>query len=175
MAELSGQGPLLQHGATSIVDTVAGNKLGFRATDTDGNIYVYVDFQEAMLPGEWCVINGSTFAASQIAATSLGFIGVVVATVSASDRYGWVQIYGYYATAAVSSGSSVGPVVLHSTAVGSLASAPAGTGGVGVFGVSLVGAPDTCASTGVGLTDSGVSAVYLNFPFVTGANVAASS
>ncbi len=175
MAELSGQGPIIQHGATTVVDSTAMNKLGVHAFDVDGNEYIYVDFQESMLPGEWCVFNGSTFAASQIAATSIGFVGVVVGTVSASDRFGWVQIRGYHAAAAISSGSSVGPVVVHTTAVGALTNAPAGTGGVGVFGVAIVSAPDTCASTAVGLTDAGVSPVYLNYPFITGASVAASS
>lgn len=175
MAELTGQGAICQHGATSIIDTTAWNKLGTRATDVDGNIYVYVDFQEAMLQGEWAVYNGSTFAASQIAATSLGFVGLVVATASASDRYGWLQIYGYNALAALSSGSSVGPAILHTTAVGSLASATPGTGGVGVFGVSIISAPDTCASTALALTDAGISPVYLNFPFVTGAVVSQTS
>jgi hypothetical protein len=174
MAELTGQGAIVQHGATSLVDTVAGNKLGTHAFDVDGNEYVYVDFQHSMLPGEWAVFNGSTFAASKTAATSLGFVGVVVGTVSASDRYGWVQIRGYHSAAAISSGSSVGPLAVHTTAIGSLASAAA-TGLPGVFGVSIVSAPDTCASTGIALTDAGVSPVYLNYPFISGAIVQATS
>lgn len=174
MAELSGQGPVILHGATSVVDTVAGNKLGTHAFDVDGNEYVYVDFQESMLPGEWAVFNGSTFAASQTVATSLGFVGVVVGTVSASDRYGWVQIRGYHSAAAISSGSSVGPLAVHTTAVGALVSAAA-TGLPGVFGVSIVSAPDTCASTGLALTDAGVAPVYLNYPFISGAIVQATS
>lgn len=174
MAELSAQGPILLHGATSVVDTTAGNKLGVRATDVDGNEYVYVDFQEACLPGEWVVFD-SAYAASQLVATSRGWVGVVIGTVSASDRFGWVQVRGVHTGALVSSGSSVGPVVAHTTAIGSLATAPAGTGGVGVFGVALITAPDTCASTAIAATDAGVSTVYLNYPFITGAGVAASS
>jgi hypothetical protein len=174
MAELAGQGPVANHGATSVVDTSAYNKLGTRATDVDGNEYVYVDFQESMLPGEWAVFNGSTFAASQTAATSLGFVGVVIATVSASDRYGWVQVRGYHAAAAISSGSSVGPLAVHSTDIGSLVSAAA-TGLVGVFGVSIVSAPDTCASTALALVNAGVAPVYLNYPFISGAVVQATS
>jgi hypothetical protein len=174
MAELSGQGPLIIHGATSIVDSSANNKLGIRGTDVDGNEYVYVDFQEAMLPGEWAVFNGSTFAASQTVATSLGFVGVVAATVSASDRYGWVQVRGYHASAAISSGSSVGPLAVHTTAMGALVSAGA-TGLVGVFGVSIVSAPDTCASTAISFTDAAGAPVMLNYPFITGAIVQATS
>ena len=174
MAELAGQGPIANHGATSIVDTSAYNKLGVRATDIDGNEYVYVDFQESVYPGEWVVFNGSTFAASQTVATSLGFVGVAVSTVSASDRFGWVMVRGYYALAAISSGSSVGPLAVHTTALGALVSAAA-TGLVGVFGVSIVSAPDTCASTAPSHTDAGLAPVYLNYPFITGAIVQATS
>src|SRR5688500_7235339 len=119
MAELSGQGPILHSGATSIVDTSAVVKLGTRVTDKDGNIYVYVDFQESCIDGEWVAIS-SAYAASQLTSTSRGWVGVVRATVSASDRFGYVQIYGVATEVWCSSGSSAAgiPVVAATTDIG---------------------------------------------------------
>lgn len=170
MAELSAQGPIAVHGATSIVDTAAGNKLGARATDVDGNEYVYVDFQESCIEGEWVSFD-SAYAAVQLTSTARGWVGVVMGTVSASDRYGWVMVRGVHTAAWVTSGSSVGPVVATVTTDIGNVSVAAATGGVAVFGVALITAPDTCASTAsdpAGTSLSGVSTVYLNYPFITG-------
>src|SRR5688572_24600587 len=115
MAELSGQGPIIHHGATTVIDTSAYNKLGTRARDNDGNEYVYVDFQESCIAGEWVSFT-SAFAASQLTSTSVGWVGVVIGTVSASDRFGWVQVYGVHSAAWATSGSSSGfPVVIAAT------------------------------------------------------------
>ncbi len=179
MAELSAQGPIALHGATTVVDTAAAQKLGSRATDIAGNVYLYVDFQESCVPGEWVVIS-SAYAASQLTSTSIGWVGIVIGTVSASDRFGWVQIYGVHSAAYVTSGSSAGQVSAYvTTDMGSVIQSVSATGLVGVFGVSMAAqAPDTCLSTGstpAGTSLHGVSTVMLNYPYISGAVIQASS
>jgi hypothetical protein len=170
MAELSGQGPIIHSGATTVVDSTQAIKLGSRATDVDGNEYVYVDFQESFIAGEWCAFT-SAFAASQLTSTSRGWCGVVVGTVSASDRFGWVQVFGTHTSAWATSGSSSGnPVVIAATTdLGHINTAAAG---ILVYGVLVASAPDTCASTA--LSTSALAApctVVLNYPFVNGLDI----
>jgi hypothetical protein len=178
MAELSGQGAIVHHSPTSAVDTSAYQKLGLRATDVDGNIYAYVDFQQALIRGEFVAFD-SAFAATRLAVTSRGWVGIVVGTVSASDRYGWVQIYGINTAALMTSGSSSGfPAILVATtdlgAIDTLGTSVDAS--IAISGILVTAGPDTCASTD--LSSSSVSArgsVMLNFPFVTGVNSVASS
>jgi hypothetical protein len=168
MAELSGQGPIVHSGATTVIDTSAVCKLGTRGKDTDGNEYVYVDFQESCIAGEW-VAFGSTFAASQLTATSVGWVGVVVGTVSASDRFGWVQVYGVHSAAWATSGSSSGaPVIIAATTdLGHIATDATSAQTIKVWGVLVASAPDTCASTALGTSALAAPAtVILNYPFV---------
>jgi hypothetical protein len=179
MAQLSGQGPVLLQGATSIVDSSAYQKLGLRATDVDGNIYVYVDFQESMINGEFASFD-TAFAASQLTSSARGWVGVVRANVSASDRFGWVQVYGVATEVWCSSGSSAAgvPVVAATTDIGVITTEATTAGGVAVYGVALAGSPDTCASSDAGIAGTslaGHTTVYLNFPFISGATAELSS
>lgn len=170
MAELSGQGPIVQSGATSVVDSTQAIKLGMRGVDVDGNEYVYVDFQEAFLAGEWVSFT-SAYAASQLTSTSRGWVGVVIGTVSASDRFGWVQVYGKHTAAWANSGASSGnPVIIGATT--DTGHVNTGVAGVLVYGVIVASSPDTCASTA--LSTSSVAApatVILNYPFVNGLDI----
>jgi len=173
MAELSGQGPILFHGATTTVDSAAGQKLGVHGFDTEGNEYVYVDFQSSMAAGEWVVFD-SAFAATAIATTSRGWVGVVISTVSASDRYGWVMVRGTHSAAWVTSDSSLGPPVVGTTepGPGAIASPASGTGGVAVWGVAVTGTNTSGTTATTSVTGTSVLAttmVYLNYPFITGA------
>jgi hypothetical protein len=143
-------------------------KLGQLAVDSDNNIFMYVDFLESCIAGEWVVIN-SAFGASQISASLAGRVGVVVGTVSASDRYGWVQIYGVHTAAWGTSGITSGEalVVAATTDLGHVAGMTT-TVGVVVFGAIARSNPDTCASTA--LSTSALAApftVELNFPYVS--------
>jgi hypothetical protein len=147
--------------------------------DTDGNEYVYLDYQEAVVGGEFVSFD-SAFAAVQLTSTALGWVGIVMKSASASDHFGWAMVRGVHDTALVSSGSSVGPVIATvTTDIGNISTAPAGTAGVAVFGIALTESPDTCASTGVtggaGTSLSGLATVYLNYPFINGAAIAATS
>lgn len=168
MAELSGQGPILHSGATSVIDTAAACKLGTRARDVDGNEYVYVDFQESCIRGEW-VSFGATFLAFQLTATSVGWVGVVDGTVSASDRFGWVLVYGVHTAAWATSGSSSGaPVVIAATTdLGHIATDASSAQTIKVYGVLVATSPDTCASTALSTSALAAPAtVILNYPFV---------
>lgn len=172
MAELSGQGPIIHSGATTVVDSTQAIKLGHRAYDVEGNELVYVDFQESFIAGEWCVFN-SAFAASQLTSTSRGYAGVVIGTVSASDRFGWVMVRGIHSAAWATSGATTAdPVVIAATTdLGHVATATS-TLAVHVEGAHIASAPDTCASTA--LSTSALAApctVILNYPFVSGALV----
>ena len=179
MAELSAQGPVLHSGATSVVDDSQIGKLGRRAIDVDGNELVYVDFQQAFIAGEFCVID-SAYAATQLTSTSRGWVGVVIGTVSASDRFGWVMVRGVHTAAWATSGSSAaGQVMIGATTdVGAIDTLATTAGNVGIFGIYLAGSPDTCASTGSGGTSTltgtsilGVATVILNYPFISGATL----
>jgi hypothetical protein len=178
MAELSAQGPIIHSGATSVVDSVQQIKLGSRGFDQEGNEYVYVDFQEACIRGEWVVFT-SAYLASQLTSTSRGFVGVVDGTVSASDRFGWVMVRGVHTAAWATSGSSSGfPVIAAATTdlgtVDTLGTSVDAS--VAISGVLVASAPDTCASTA--LSTSALAApctVILNYPFITGVVSVASS
>ena len=155
---------------TSEVHSSQAERLGQLAMDSDGNIYQYVDFQEACVAGEW-VAYGGDFLASQLTNTSRGWIGVVVGTVSASDRFGWVQVYGRHTAALGSSDVTSGGTLIASatTATGGVYPATT-TVGVVIYGAVARSAPDTCASTALS-ADAAPFTVDLNFPFITGAQI----
>ena len=56
MAQLT-QRAMAFHGATSIVDSTQHPPLGTIGVDTSGNEYIYVDFQDAFIAGEWVVYD----------------------------------------------------------------------------------------------------------------------
>jgi hypothetical protein len=181
MAELSNQGPVLFSGATSVVDvnTVASpppTKFGQRGTDIDGNVYIYCDFQETFIAGEWAAIS-STYLATQITSTTRGWVGVVVGVVSASDRAGWVQVYGIHSAAWATSDSSSGfpAIVAATTDLGTITTDGTSANTIGIQGVLVASSPDTCASTA--LSTSALAApctVILNYPFVSGTQISTS-
>lgn len=170
MAELSAQGPVVHTGATSVVDDVQQGKLGRRAYDVDGNELVYVDFQESCIAGEWVAFD-SSYLATQLTAASRGFVGVVVGTVSASDRFGWVMVRGVHTAAWATSGATtVDPVVVAATTdLGHVATGTSADTSILITGAHIASAPDTCASTA--LSTSALAApctVILNYPFISG-------
>ena len=170
MAELSGVGPTLHSGATSVVDDTQVGKFGRRGFDLDGNEYIYVDFQQALQAGEFVVIN-KDYAASRLAASSRGPIGVVIGTVSASDRFGWVQIRGVHTSAWATSGATTVeiPIISLTSDLGAVGTATSADTGVAIRGLHIATDPDTCASTALGT--SAVAApctVILSYPFIDG-------
>lgn len=85
--------------------TEYGGKVGLVFVDPDNpqDKYMLVDCQESFIVGEVVVIDKDGNA-SQITSTSLGQVGVIVATVSASDTVAYAQIAGELASAVVTSG-----------------------------------------------------------------------
>ncbi len=65
--------------------------------------YMLVDCQAAFVVGEVVVID-STGLATRLTDTSVGRVGVIVATVSGSDTAAWAQVEGANATAIMTSG-----------------------------------------------------------------------
>lgn len=177
MAELSGH-PTAFSGATSVIDSTQATKLGVRGVDTDGNIYVYVDFQQALIRGEFVCLD-SSYLATRLTTTSRGWVGVVVGTVSASDRFGWVQVYGTNSYALATSGSSSGfPAILIATtdlgAIDTLGTSVDAS--IAISGILVTATGDTCGTTALSSSSVVVpSSVMLNFPFITGVNSVASS
>ena len=170
MALISGPAVAGFDGNTSEVSDTQKHALGRRAFDNDGNEYVYVDFQESCIRGEWVVFDHS-YAASQLTAASRGFVGVVDGTVSASDRYGWVMVRGIHTAAWATSGATTAdPVVIAATTdLGHVATGTSADVSVAVFGAKVCTAPDTCASTALSTSALAAPAtVMLNYPFVTG-------
>ena len=170
MAELSAQGPVIHTGATTVVDSTQAQKLGMRAYDVDGNEYVYVDFQESFIAGEWACFDNA-YLATQLTATSRGFVGVVIGVVSASDRFGWVQVRGVHTSAWATSGATTieAVIVAATTDLGHVSTATSADTGIHLSGVHVATAPDTCASTA--LSTSALAApctVVLNYPFISG-------
>lgn len=187
MALMTGRGGTGVQGETSEVysDLSKLPPLGTKTQDAVGNEYVLVDFGASQPTvgfhyGEF-VVYDHTFTATRLTDTSIGYVGVVMAgsaagTITTTNRYGWVQIYGVH-TAAWGSTSITTALTGHPLSVfatsdlGSVGSKGVSTalGGV-IFGARAVSAPDSCASTA--LSTSALAApfsVQLNYPFITGA------
>jgi len=156
--------------------------LGTRCRDHQGNEYVLVDFGASQpttgFQGGEFVSFDHNYLATRITTTSRGWVGVIMAargvtgTITTTNRYGWVQVYGINTFAWGSSDitSLTMLFVPATTDLGYLGSAlVATTVMLAIYGVIARTAPDTCASTA--LSTSALAApftVQLNYPFVTG-------
>lgn len=123
MPELTGQGQSLAAGSTStIFNTPFPHKPGDKARDTDGNEYVFVDFQTNTYYG--CLVQitptyfaspllGTTLRAYRVGVVCSGNPSSVAGNHPTSDNGGWVQIYGVHP--AVQTGTASGGGVSDST------------------------------------------------------------
>ena len=95
MAELTGQGPIASPGPTSVIHSTSPfpMPLGTRQKDKDGNEYIFCSFTDEMNAKQPCQIS-SAFAATILAVTGRGPVGIVCANQASSGNAGWVQIYG---------------------------------------------------------------------------------
>lgn len=176
MAQLAGPMMAGFDGNTSEPSDTQHGSLGQRALDVDGNEYVYVDFQEAFVNGEWVAFTG-TYLAIQLGSASVGYVGLVQATVSASDRFGWVMVRGKSATALATSGSSGGfPVIVAATTdLGSIATDGTSANSVVITGILITASPDTCATTALSSSaGQGIASVILNYPFISNIQISTS-
>jgi len=124
-----------------------------------GYEYILCDSAAAYILGEWVVITPDG-AASQLAATSKGRVGVVVEAVSASDKLFWVLVVGSFASCNLT--SDVTTAIQLAAGTGTL-DWPTSTATPLVRGVSCTTAPSTATSPGLG---GGVGTCYLNNPWV---------
>ena len=155
---------------TSEVRSSNTQVLGSLHVDESGNVYMWVDFQESMIAGEVVVVLGDgNFTASQVTSASKGMIGIVVATVSASDRFGYVQVYGRHANAIMTSEvtSSGHLVITATTDEGHFDEGATSDAQLLVHGAWATGA-STTTTTAPGSATTGLGAVWLNFPYVDG-------
>lgn len=151
--------------------------LGAKARDGEGNEYVMVDFQSAVGVGSWVVFN-SAFLASPIASGARGRVGVVVQAATASDRWGWVQVYGYFADALLVADAASAGTSSARLAVNTSQSTPGGAAALvsdastaaqyihGAWPVAAVATDTTASADHTGLD----IAVMLNYPYVVGYN-----
>jgi hypothetical protein len=180
MAVISGRGGAAIPGETSELFSSVFIPLGTRATDVNGNEYVFVDFGAAPLAtgfiyGSWVQFD-QNFLATILTTGARGWVGIVMAgsagqTVSATLRYGWVQIYGVHTGALGSSGVTTadGLITIATTDVGYVDKATSADTNQAIFNALARTAPNTCASTAFG-TSALVApfTAQLNYPFMAG-------
>lgn len=169
------------HNPTSEVNSTKQIELGSLGQDNAGNVYLYVDFQQALAAGE-VVVYDEAFLATNATGTSVGPLGIVIGTVSASDRFGWILIKGSHTAVLASSNvrdNGALMILPGTTNVGSLAdfaaistgsASDAGNIVYGMFPRSATGTTGTTfvAGDGSSMTSSGIVTVQLNYPFVIG-------
>jgi hypothetical protein len=181
MAVISGRGGAAIPGETSELFSSVFLPLGTRATDVNGNEYIFVDFGAApsatgFVYGSWVQFDHN-FLATILTTTARGWVGIVTSgsagqTVSATLRYGWVQIYGIHTGALGTSGVTTadGLIAVVTTDVGYVdKSTSTETSNFALFNALARTAPNTCASTATG-TSALVApfTAQLNYPFMAG-------
>lgn len=152
---------------------------GSRYTDAAGNIYVLVELTQTVVPGATCRIsNDGNFTAAVLDADSgSGSVGIVVEN-SSSDQYAWVQVYGHYAHAKLTGGSSLVTSLGEFQASSDVSTPSVGLLGrsssqrssdygvaaliYGMFPTSAASTASTSASSETGL----FAGAWLNFPYV---------
>ena len=153
--------------------------LGAEATDDDGNVLVMCDFTETVYSGVTVGIsNDGLFTAAVLTDTHQGAVGVVVEQTSSSDRWGWVQVYGYNSGAQLSSGDSAATSAHLALAASSVSTPASGLSNVvnttstaqaQIFGMFIVGAASTAVTSAASHTGVSVP-VFLNYPYTRGKN-----
>ena len=146
--------------ATSETQTTTeyAGKFGVIFIDPDNplNRYMLVDCQESFVVGEIVVINGSG-QASQATSTSVGQLGMIVATVSGSDTAAYAQITGLWSSAVVSSNvTTAAGLIVPATSDGGYLDVDTSGGNI-VWGARAITAASTATSPFAGI--SGVGAL----------------
>jgi hypothetical protein len=68
-------------------------RLGTRKRDIKGHEYIYVKGVSSGAAGKW-VSYDEAYATTLLAANAVGAVGILMAAVDASTKFGWAQIYG---------------------------------------------------------------------------------
>jgi hypothetical protein len=183
MANLVGQGPTAAPFATSeyVGTSVADPRLGTRWKDNDGNEYMIVDFQQALVAGEWVSIDVANLA-TRLTTASHGKVGIVCGSPTTSDTKGYVQIYGLYAGAAGTSTVATSNFLTPNDSwcdIGVVAALPSSSAGgaVQVYNAFAFTAPDSATTspassfvTAAGTSSTAIGfSVWLAYPYVVNA------
>jgi hypothetical protein len=182
MANLTGTPMAAPFPTSEVVSTSQVNapKLGQRYRDDAGNEFMVVDFQQALVPGEFVVIDVANLA-SRLTATSHGKVGVVCATTSTSDTKGYVQIYGLYAGAAGTSNVATSSYLTPNASwcdIGVVDGAPSsGAGAQLIYNAFAFTAPDSATTspassfvTAAGTSSTAIGfSIWLAYPYVINA------
>ena len=165
--------------------SVADPKLGSWWVDGDNNVYMVVDCQEAFVAGEPVYIDNSNLAI-QLTNGVQGRVGIIVASVSASDTKAYALIYGSYAGSAGTSAVSTSRFLTQvaTTDMGAFGAVDSSGTGEIVYNAWAVtaAASDTTSppssfvnAAGTSTTNIGFT-VFLNFAYVLGtANMSGTS
>ena len=151
MANLTGPAQAF-HSDTSIVDTTQVADLGMRAWDDSGNEYIYLSGVSSTSAGSWVTYN-ENYATTLLVANAVGPVAIAMATVDATTKYGWYQIFGK------------NTVAKSDTIAADKALFIDGTSGrvddLGVAGDLVIGAYSMTADS------SNVATVFINYPHVS--------
>lgn len=153
MAQLQPR-PQLFEGDTSIVDTEARHTVGTCGFDKDGNQYVYMQGVTGVDSTHNWVSYDELYVTTLLAANAKGRVGVAMATIDATTKFGWFQIYGKNTIAGSDAVADNATLYIDATAGRVDDAAVTGDLVVGAIGRS------TDASTNI-------MTVELNYPMVT--------
>lgn len=118
----------------------------FYDPDNPMNAYRLVDCQAAFVVGEIVVISNEGLA-SRITNSSIGEVGVIVATVSGSDTAAYAQVEGDNATAILTSGvTTAGFLIAPATSDGGYLDLLTSTEANVVYGARCTAAPSTATT-----------------------------
>lgn len=144
----------------------------------NGKEYVLVDFQETVHSGVTVAIsNDGLFTASVLTTSFQGAVGVVAETTTASDTWGWVQIYGT-CSAQEAGGTSAATSAYQAIIAGSVSSPAAGMAAITnqtstpqryIYNMFITGAATTAVTSAASHTGVAVP-VFLNYPYVMATN-----
>ena len=144
-------------GDTTTIDTVQQYPFGTRARGVDGAEYIYLTGVGSTIVGSWVTYDelGIT---TLLVANAVGPVGVAMAILNSTSKYGWYQIFG-----------TAEACVITSTAADAKCGFETTSGYVGdgmASGDVMVGAitRESSAST------TGVYTVQLSYPFVNDAS-----
>ena len=141
------------NGPITVVHTTAMHPLG-AMVHIDGKIYQYVKGVTSGAAGSWVTFD-ENYATTLLAANAIGPVGILMAALSTTSKYGWMQRLGVNAIASTDTIAADKPLYIDGTS-GRADDAV-------VVGDLIVGAISMTADS------SNVATVFLNWPFVTDA------
>lgn len=141
------------NGPVTVVHTTQKEDLGSMIT-IGGKVYVYMKGVSSGAAGAW-VTYDENYATTLLAANAIGPVGIMMAALDATTKFGWVQRLGFNTIASTDTVAADKQLYIDGTA-GRADDAV-------VTGDMIVGAISQTADT------SNVATVYLNWPFVTDA------